>query len=378
MKAVAEALSFACDGVQRLRVGVVLQGGGEGLQGARDGSREVVGEGLNPAWVVGLVDHLLDSSFRAVQRHAQLLDVVLSDTAQESAGDLGLDGCPAPPHPVQAPAQGFGRTTGRIAVARCGKRVHNFRDRVSRAPAEGIHGPLEGTHRVVGQDHVFRDGQPRVADGRGQDEPSDPIAGEVPGTGEKSGECADHSESAGAGTPGPQRVRQEHLQDQECRSGPHRGLAEFDGHDDRHGRDHCRPAERANAVAAVGIGDQQCSEEACSGAEQRYRQRFGDTEHEGHRNQRGPRKYCRARGSSTTTSPNETRVDHFQPRSNAGHHGSRRGRGGGGVGGGEKGGGGGGGWRVWGSARVRGGGRWGGCGAVSTGRECPCTAPTLR
>ena len=201
------------------------------------------------------------------------------------------------------------------------ERVHNFRDRVSRAPAEGIHGPVEGTHRVVGQDHVFRDGQPSEAHRRGKHEPSEPIAGEVPGTGEKSDERADHGESAGAGTPGPQRVRQEHLQDQERRSGPHRGPAEFDGDDDRHGRDHCRPAERANAVAAVGIGDQQCSEEACSGAEQRYPPRFSDTEHDGHRNQRGPRKYCRARGSSTTTSPSKARVNHFEPRSDAGHHG---------------------------------------------------------
>jgi hypothetical protein len=118
VKAVAEAVSLACDGVQRLRTAVVLEGGGEGLQDAGDGSREVVGEGVDPAWVIGLVDHLLKSSLRAVQRHPQLLDVVLPDTAQESAGQLALDGCPTPPHPVEAPAQGFGSTTGRIAVAR--------------------------------------------------------------------------------------------------------------------------------------------------------------------------------------------------------------------------------------------------------------------
>jgi hypothetical protein len=62
-----------------VRVDVVLQGIREGLQGARDGCRDVVGEHVNPQGIVGLVDHLLSSSFRAVERHAQLLDVVLSE-----------------------------------------------------------------------------------------------------------------------------------------------------------------------------------------------------------------------------------------------------------------------------------------------------------
>jgi len=54
-----------------------------------------------------------------------------------------------------------------------------------------------------------------------------------------------------------------------------------------------------SAVAAVGIGDQESSEEACSGTEQCYRQRFGDTKHRSYQGQREPWKHCRAGGSST-------------------------------------------------------------------------------
>ena len=215
----------------------VPQGVREGLQGARDRSRDVVGEHVNPSRIVGLVDHLLNSSFRAVQRHAQLLDVVLSEAGQESAGELALDGRPAPHHPVETPAESFCSTIGCIAVAGCGQRVHNAGDRVSRTPAEDVYGPFEETNRIVGQDHILRDGDPGEADCRSEHEPPDPVARDVPGTGEKGYECADHGDIAGPQTPGTQRVRQEHLQDQECYSGPHRGPAQFDGDNDRHGRD---------------------------------------------------------------------------------------------------------------------------------------------
>jgi len=135
----AEYPSSAGDGVPGFLVDVVAQGGGKRVQGAVDRPDDLVRQRPHPVRNFGLIGHVRQSFLDRVQRHAQPVDIVLTEAAHDGAGELRFDGAATLPRPVELPAQCLSGTFGRRAVPGRVQRVDNGRYGVRGTPGERLH-----------------------------------------------------------------------------------------------------------------------------------------------------------------------------------------------------------------------------------------------